>query len=118
MPPGVIESIDTMNERRKRNMNRTKRLTAMVLCVLLILTAVVSSACIAFNTDHDCDGHDCEICARIAEAVALLRGISLLGAMIVLLQMIRVLCRRGKVRSGCSDSVLITLVGQKVRLNN
>ena len=51
-----------------------KRLTALLLCIGLLLALAVSSAFIVLEEGHACCGEACEICESIAKTVALLRG--------------------------------------------
>lgn len=57
-------------------MQNRKRRHALILCIGLILTLLLSSFYIASCGDHECCGSDCEICEHLAEASVLLRSFS------------------------------------------
>ena len=48
----------------------TRRITSMLLCVLLACTLVFSLAFIADEADHDCIGDDCDICRILTVCVS------------------------------------------------
>ena len=58
-------------------MTNRKRITAMLLCIGLVLALTVSSAFIAHEAGHDCSGDDCPICQMVAVNANLLRTIGL-----------------------------------------
>ena len=97
-------------------MHKSGRTFALLLCILLLLTAVVSSAYIAENAGHDCIGHGCEVCARIAGAAVLLGGMAVCTVQTQTLRKhgVREVCGR----AGADPTAAGTPVGQKVRLNN
>lgn len=99
-------------------MKNQKRLFALLMCIGLVLTMIVSSAYIVMNAEHDCTGHDCDICEHMAEVRALLKGTSLLGLLASLFIMSAAVCQH---IHACNEVCLhaqMTLVGWKVRLNN
>ena len=57
-------------------MNR-KRLSALLLCIGMILALFVSSAYIAYEAGHDCCGEDCSVCQMIELNSDVLRLIGL-----------------------------------------
>lgn len=99
-------------------MRDRKRLTALLLCMGLLLTLAVSSAFIVLEEGHACCGETCEICESIAKTVALLRVmarcafLSLFAA--CLLPLLRAICALKAARR----SAFGTLVCWKVRLND
>ena len=99
-------------------MKNQKRLFALLMVIGLVLTMVVSSAYIVLNVDHDCVGHDCDICEHIAEVREILQSMSLLGVLMMLLFMAAAIRRHIHVFDRGSLSAGNTLVGWKVRLNN
>ena len=95
-----------------------KRLTALLLCIGLLLTLVVSSAFIVLEEGHACCGEACEICESIAKTVALLRGAArfafLLLFAVCLLPLLRAICALKAARLPAFG----TLVCWKIRLND
>ncbi|MBQ7660583.1 MAG: hypothetical protein IJS44_00835 [Clostridia bacterium] len=55
-----------------------RRVFAVCLCVLFLLTALTSFAVIVEAADHDCTGEDCPICAEVALCTQLLRRLPLI----------------------------------------
>ena len=97
-------------------MNR-KRITAVLLCVGLVLALAVSSVCIALETDHDCSGEDCPVCHMIAASTEFLR----IAGLAVLLPVLIALATKNAVRKERQRFVLSasgTLVSWKIRLND
>ena len=99
-------------------MRDRKRLTALLLCVGLLLALAVSSAYIVLEAGHACSGEACEICESIAKTVALLRGVARCAFLLLfsacLLPLARALCALKAART----PVFGTLVCWKVRLND
>ena len=95
-----------------------KRLTALLLCVGMLMTLTVSSAFIVLEEGHDCSGETCEICESIAKTVALLRIAARCAFLLLfaacLLPLLRTLCALTAARL----PVFGTLVCWKVRLND
>lgn len=95
-----------------------KRLTALLLCVGLLLALAVSSAFIVLEEGHTCCGEACEICESIAKTVALLRGAArfafLLLFAVCLLPLLRAICALKAARLPAFG----TLVCWKIRLND
>ena len=99
-------------------MRDLKRTGAAVLCAVLVLTMVFSSAFIIHEAGHDCTGEDCPICHVIAASSQLLR---LIGAAFCLLAwLLGVLCTGNAwaVLHTQAPSASRTLVSWKIRLNN
>ena len=99
-------------------MRDRKRLTALLLCIGLLLALAVSSAFIVLEEGHACSGEACEICESVAKTVALLRiaarCVFLLLFAACLLPLLRALCALKAARL----PALSTLVCWKVRLND
>jgi len=99
-------------------MRDRKRLTALLLCIGLLLTLAVSSAFIVLEEGHTCCGETCEICESIAKTVALLRGVArfafLLPFAACVLPLLRAICALKAARRAAFG----TLVCWKVRLND
>jgi len=99
-------------------MTNRKRITAMLLCLGLVLALSVSSVFIAHETGHDCSGEDCPICQMVAVNVNLLRTIGL--AVLILLVLFAL--RRGRFAHRERRQLCLlasgTLVSWKIRLND
>ena len=100
-----------------KTQNQIQRVTAVILCILLLSVMTLSVFYIAREADHDCTGADCPVCAMIQTAEQALQFFSagvvpvvwLWGAVLFLflkknMEKTGILCR--------------TLIQQKVRLNN
>ena len=61
-------------------MANRRRVSALILCVGLVLILAVSTVFIAHEADHDCCGEDCPICRMIALTTALMRILCLIAA--------------------------------------
>lgn len=99
-------------------MRHQKRIGAGLLCVILILALLVSSAFIVYETGHNCTGEDCPICQAMALTGQLLR---LIGAVILLLAFlpgIRCVKHAWDDTLGFSVPASETLVSWKIRLDN
>ena len=99
-------------------MRDRKRLTALLLCAVMLLALAVSSAFIVLEAGHACCGETCEICESIAKTAALLRGMArcaiLLPLAACLPPLLRALCALKAARRSVSG----TLIYWKVRLND
>ena len=99
-------------------MRDRKRLTALLLCIGLLLALAVSSAYIVLEAGHACCGEACEICESLAKTVALLRGMARCAVLSLfaacLLPLLRALCAVKAARL----PALGTLICWKVRLND
>lgn len=95
-----------------------KRVLALIMSIGLILSLLVSSAYIVANVDHDCIGHDCNICEHIAIVRTLMGSFALLSVFMLLLFTLE--AHRGRYfrNNKCIFSGTETLVALKVRLNN
>ena len=62
---------------KMRNSNTTKvfRITAGIMGLMMLIIVLFSSLYIAAETDHDCCGEDCPICACILQCENTLRSI-------------------------------------------
>lgn len=99
-------------------MTNRKRITAMMLCIGLVLALAVSSAYIAHEAGHNCSGEDCPVCQMIAINVNLLRTIGL--AVLLLLALFAPLGGRiaHRERQRLYLPASGTLVSWKIRLND
>ena len=100
-------------------MTGQKRLSALILCIGLILVLSVSVVFIAHEADHDCTGEDdCPICRMVAVNIRLLRTLGL-APLILLLFGILLSGQSARRRPDAVVRVLPgTLVSWKIRLND
>ncbi len=99
-------------------MRHQKRIGAGFLCVVFVLSMLVSSAFIIHEAGHDCTGEDCPICQAMAMNGQLLR---LIGAALLVLVSLLGLPRAKHAWTGTlgfSTPASGTLVSWKIRLNN
>ncbi len=99
-------------------MTGRKRISALLLCIGMVLVLSVSAAFILHEADHDCTGEDCPICRNIAVNIRLLCAAGLAA---LVLPVFRILPasrpaygRRGRNAFFCPE----TLVRWKIRLND
>ena len=59
-------------------MTQIRRRRAWLLCLMMVLVLVVSSAYLIHEADHDCEGEACLVCEQIFQTRALLRSFALL----------------------------------------
>ncbi len=97
---------------------KRKRFIALALCLGLTLVLTASSVFLILEADHNCIGEGCDICARITATVQLLRGLSLLGVLLLTLMtaLLAVRKNRGVIRR--AGRLVLTPVSWQVRLNN
>ena len=99
-------------------MTGRKRISALLLCIGLLLVLSVSTAFIAHEADHDCCGEDCPICRTIAVNISLLRTLGL-AALAVLCFIFLLSARPARFpREGKNRFIPGTLVSWKIRLND
>ncbi|MBQ6256717.1 MAG: hypothetical protein IJP78_01630 [Clostridia bacterium] len=99
-------------------MRDRKRLTALLLCIGLLLTLAVSSAFIVLEEGHACSGEACEICESIAKTVALLRVMGRCAFLLLFAACLLPLLRAIYALKAVRLPVFGTLVCWKVRLND
>ena len=96
---------------------KAKRLTACIMSILIPVFVLVSAFFIAAETDHDCCGEDCHVCACMQLCENIISGIAnglAVKAAAVLPVIIVLSCVLVTAFSFAGD----TPVSQKVRLNN
>ena len=95
-----------------------KRIGALLLCIGLILVLSVSTAFLAHEASHDCEGEECPICRMIAINIGLLRAIGLV--LFVFLSLFFLLPAQSAGRRQDRDARFRsgTLVSWKIRLND
>ncbi len=95
----------------------TRRITAGIMAFMMLVIVLFSAFCIAAETDHDCAGEDCAVCACLRQCENTLRGIGE-GAPVQAFAVIPVL---SVLLAGAFFVTAIlreTPVSAKVRLNN
>ena len=93
---------------------------AMAMCVVMLLSMIVSSAYIAHEATHHhaCTGEDCPICQFIAQVEQVRRGFGMALLALLLICFALALRREARVAASADVPALCTLVGRKVRLND
>lgn len=99
----------------KRSVN--KRLCAILMCAVLLLTMLFSSVCIVRAKNHVCSGCNCLICVIVARAERVLHGLALLPGLVALFGM-RLLWRIDAMQPARRAFARGTLVGWKIRLDD
>ena len=97
-----------------------RRALAVALCVVTVLALFVSSAYLVHEAAHPhcCVGKSCPVCQFIAQIEEVFRGFGLALAALLML-VLAALARRERTAPAVALPVdLVTLVGQKVRLND
>ena len=99
-------------------MTERKRISALLLCIGVILVLSVSTAFIIHEAGHDCAGEDCPICRNIAISIRLLRTSGL--SALVLLAFRLLLVAHAIYGHGDRHAYFCpeTLVRWKIRLND
>lgn len=98
-------------------MTNRRRMSALLLCIGMILVLIVSSAYVAHEAGHNCSGDDCPICQMIAVSTNLLRIIGLAVLLLALFMMHQERSARQE-QQGSILPVSGTLVSWKIRLND
>jgi hypothetical protein len=100
-----------------KTMNRFKKITAFLLCLIICTLMVFSYVFTIRNADHDCTGDDCSICLEIAACENFIRNVSA-GIAIVSISIIiyNFVCYLFKAVYSFLRS--ITLITLKVKLTN
>ena len=90
---------------------------SLILCGLLLFGMLFSSLFVSTEFHHDCSGEDCPICQMIAICESFIDQVG--GGLIVLAAVFfTLLCLYNAVSITVSAFNPLTLVSQKVRLNN
>ena len=58
-------------------MRKSNKRVALVLCAILVCTAVLSFLLVADKADHDCAGDDCAICLALRFCESVIRSLGL-----------------------------------------
>ena len=99
-------------------MTRTRRTTALALCLGIVLVLVFSSVIIIHEADHVCVSEDCEICAQVTAAVLLQRGFALAGMILPALLAGLFAARKYRSASHRFYCASPSLIAWKIRLND
>lgn len=96
---------------------KLRRITAVILAVLMIAVVVFSSFTIAFESEHNCEGEGCRICECIEICIAILNNLGIrLSSAVSAASVTLFLC------AGAALVISVfkkeTPVTTKVRLNN
>ena len=99
-------------------MKDSRRLWAWLLCLGILVALATSSAFLAHEAGHMCQGEDCEVCQGLALARTLVRGLGQCLGPALLLALALAGGRKG--REGRQDirPFFLTLVDLKVRLDD
>ena len=100
----------------KKSIN--KRLCAILLCAVLLLTMLFSSVCIVRAKNHVCSGCCCLVCVIVARAERVLHGLALLLPGLLALFVLRLLWHMDVTRPARRAFARGTLVGWKIRLDD
>ena len=65
-------------------MGSVKKLLALLLCAMLLLSLVFSISFISHEAGHDCAGEECQICAVISECTKVIERILAVATVFVL----------------------------------
>ena len=93
----------------------TKRLLAGVLALAVLLALLLCSFCMAAESDHDCTGEDCAVCALLRQCDNLLRCVAVAALLTAALAAV---CRRPAAARFVCSVRRATPVSARVRLNN
>ena len=101
-------------------MNNRRHVIAVAMCVVMLLSVIVSSAYIAHEAAHPhvCTGGDCPICQFIAQVEQVRRGFGMLLLALVLICLALALRREARVSATAAMPARCTPVDRKVRLND
>ncbi|MBQ8030353.1 MAG: hypothetical protein IJ260_02265 [Butyrivibrio sp.] len=90
---------------------------AVIVGAMLFLGVLFSNLYVAEEFVHDCTGEECPICQTIAECEAFVNRIST-GLIVFAVALLAVLSVLKTVENITEGALLVTLVSEKVRLNN
>ena len=100
-----------------KTQNQIQRVTAVILCLLLLSVMTLSVFYIAKEVNHDCTGTDCPVCEMIQTAEQTLQffGTGLVPLVWLLVPALFLFLKKKMEKTGI---LCRTLIQQKVRLNN
>ena len=101
-------------------MSRRRHVFAVAVCVVMLLSVVVSSAYIMHEAAHrhDCVGADCPICQFIAQVEQVRRGFGMALPALLSVCLAFALRREACKLAAADVPARCTPVGRKVRLND
>ncbi len=97
-------------------MKKYTRFVAVLLCAMMVMSFMLSAAFIITYADHNCIGHDCEICHDIQRCQQALKKTSLDAAVWVGLAVIELFYVLLIIDS-CDNQTDDTLVSMKIKLS-
>jgi len=99
------------------NSQTTRRMIALIACVLFIVAFLFTTSFIFEHAGHDCEGRDCSVCAQINSAENILKqlssaiiGVGFIAGCFILVSL--------QIRHIILSAGLSTLVHLKVKMNN
>ena len=101
-------------------MDRRRQWIAALICAVMLLSMLVSSAYIAHEAahHHECTGEDCPVCRFIAQVEQVRRGFGTALSALLLICLALALRREMRAPATAEVPALCTTVGRKVRLND
>ncbi len=94
------------------------RRVALLLAAVVFGVFLLSTACIALESDHDCEGDDCPVCAVLLRCVEVLKTAGTGEEPCQWVPHIFAWRGTAELCAYVGSVVLATLVAQKVRLDN
>ena len=97
-----------------------RRVFAVALCIVMVLSLFVSSAYIAHEAvrHHACSGENCPVCQFIAQVEQVRRGFGMILLALLLIYLALAVRRDWRAFMSANPPVSDTLVSRKIRLNN
>lgn len=108
----MIDIIIKMNKEHK-----AAKYLAVLLCVLMISVMLLSALYVISETNHDCCGDCCPICAQIDQCNAVLRSAGEGTAALTMAVLLALIVSELSIKAE-KNVFLPTLITQKIRLNN
>ena len=98
--------------------NKSKRICALLICGLFVLTLLFSSVYIVRAANHCCCGVCCLVCSVIAHVEEMLHGLVILLPMLAAMAVLAAAWMGGDGRENRAPYAFRTLVQWKIRLND
>lgn len=74
-------------------MKKNNRCLAIILCIFLFFSLIITTSFIVGETEHECVGGECEICAQISSCQDSLKKIALVKPLLLILAIVFVLVK-------------------------
>lgn len=97
---------------------KKQRAFTLLVCVTVLFVSLMSIIFIVKNTEHDCVGEDCPVCAEIAQAENTLKTIGIGDSSVNAIAFIAEICLLTVCIGVICVGVHSTPIALKVRLNN